>query len=140
MLYVDGAPSAFWLGHAYHGTFFTGPTGYDPKLAQLRIGTYVLMKMIDDLCGDEAVEHIDYGFGEAEYKQHFGSESWLEEDVLLFAPTVRGVRVNLARAGLPTTTGAARQAAERTRFLREVKRRWRTRLSSGGGGKAAETG
>lgn len=139
LLYVDGAPAAFWLGHAYRRTFFTGPTGYDPKLAHLRLGTYVLMKMIEDLCGDNDVDYVDYGFGEAEYKRHFGDESWLEEDVLVFAPTVRGVRVNLARAGLLTMADAFRRVSERTPFLRGVKRGWRIRLSSRGES-AAETG
>jgi CelD/BcsL family acetyltransferase involved in cellulose biosynthesis len=133
ILSVDGAPVAFWHGLAYRGTFFTGPTGYDPNLAHLRLGTYVLMKMIEDLCVDGAVQAVDYGPGEAEYKRHFGSESWLEEDVLVFAPTLRGVRVNLARAAILSAANVAARAAERAPVLQGIKRRWRTRLSSDDG-------
>lgn len=130
LLSIDGAPVAFWHGLAYRGTFFTGPTGYDPALAQLRPGTYVLMKMIEDLCADDEVQAVDYGEGDAEYKRHFGSDSWLEEDVLVFAPTLRGVRVNLARAAILGAARAAERASSRVPQLRGAKRRWRARLAS----------
>jgi CelD/BcsL family acetyltransferase involved in cellulose biosynthesis len=131
VLYVDGAPQAFWIGLAYNGVLFTGPTGYNPELASLRLGTYVLMRMIDDVCKDDDVRVVDFGIGDAEYKRHFGSESWLEEDGLLFAPTLRGVRVNLTRAALIQAATAARNVAESAPALRNVKRRWRARLSGG---------
>ena len=134
LLSVDGEPRAFWLGLAYRGVFFTGPTGYDPSLASLRLGTYVLMRMVDDLCRDETVQEIDFGIGDAEYKRHFGTESWLEEDALVFAPSFRSVRVNLTRTAVLRAAGAARSVAERAPALRGVKRRWRSRLSARGTG------
>jgi CelD/BcsL family acetyltransferase involved in cellulose biosynthesis len=130
VLSIEGDPVAFWLGLAYRGTFFTGPTGYDPRLAQWRLGTYVLMKMLEDLSADEAVDRVDYGIGGAEYKRHFGSESWLEEDALVFAPSVRGVRVNLTRTAILDAVLLARAMVARTPLLRRLKRRWRTRLSA----------
>jgi hypothetical protein len=133
VLSIDGDPAAFWLGLAYRGTFFTGPTGYDPGLARWRLGTYVLMTMLEDLCADDAVDHVDYGIGGAEYKRHFANESQLEEDDLVFAPSLRGVRINLTRTAILGTIGAARAAADRTPVLRVLKRRWRSRLASGTG-------
>lgn len=130
VLSVDRDPVAFWLGLAFRGTFFTGPTGYDPSLAHWRVGTYVLMKMLEDLCADEAVDRVDYGIGGAEYKRHFGSESSLEEDALVFAPSFRGVRVNLTRTAILDAVRVVRSAVARTSLLRRLKRRWRTRLSS----------
>jgi CelD/BcsL family acetyltransferase involved in cellulose biosynthesis len=129
VLSVDGEPRAFWLGFAYRGTFFTGPTGYDPSLAHLRLGTYVLMRMLEDLCADDSVEQVDYGIGDAEYKRHFGSESWQEEDALLFAPSVRGVRVNMTRTAILGVAEATRRVAGRERVA-HLKKRWRARLSS----------
>lgn len=126
VLSVDGEPCAFWLGLVYGGVFFTGPTGYDPALGHLRLGTYVLMKMLEYLCGDDDVDEVDYGIGDAEYKRHFGTESWLEEDVLVFAPSFRGVRVNLTRTVILSTAAAA----QRGPGLQGVKRRWRARLAA----------
>jgi hypothetical protein len=131
ILSIDGAPRAFWVGQAYAGTFYTGPTGYDPALASSRPGTYVLMRMLEDLCADPEVDEVDWGTGDSEYKRHFATHGWLEEDVLLFAPTFRGARVNLTRSALLGGTGAARQVAERVPALRDVKRKWRARLAAG---------
>ena len=125
VLSIDGEPKAFWIGHAYGRVFYTGPTGYDPELAGLRLGTYVLMKMLEDLCADDTVDEVDYGIGDAEYKRHFGTESWLEEDLLVFAPTFRGVRLNLTRTTLLRVSDAARRTGERVPALRDLKRRWR---------------
>ena len=129
VLSLDGEPRAFWVGNAYRRTFFTGPTGYDPALASARPGTYVLMRMLEDLCADPDVDEVDWGSGDSEYKQHFATHGFLEEDVLLFAPTVRGVRINLTRTALLSATGAARAVAEHVPALRDVKRHWRTRLA-----------
>jgi hypothetical protein len=59
VLYLDGRPGAFWHGEAYRGVFRIGVPGYDPALAQLRVGTFVLMKLIEDLCADETVNTLD---------------------------------------------------------------------------------
>jgi CelD/BcsL family acetyltransferase involved in cellulose biosynthesis len=130
VLSIDGDPAAFWLGLAYRGTFFTGPTGYDPRLARWRLGTYLLMKMLEDLCTDDAVDHVDYGIGGAEYKRHFANQCWLEEDDLVFAPSFRGVRINLTRTAILSMIDGARATADRTPVLRVLKRRWRTRLAT----------
>jgi hypothetical protein len=91
------------------------------------------MRMLDDLCRDPDVREVDWGTGDSEYKRHFATHGWLEEDVLLFAPTFRGVRLNLTRSALLSATGAARAAAERFPGLGDVKRRWRDRLASAPG-------
>lgn len=130
VLSIDGTPAAFWHGIAWRKVFSIGVPGFDPAYAQQRIGTYVLMKAIEDLCADEAVETLDFGFGDAEYKRRFGTERWEEEDVLVYARTFRGLRVNLTRTVVLKTAGAARRIAARTSALQELKRRWRSRLSS----------
>lgn len=130
VLSIDREPRAFWLGNAYDRVFFTGPTGYDPALADLRLGTSVLMRMLEDLCGDPDVDEVDWGLGDGEYKRHFATHGWLEEDLLVFAPTFRGVRINLTRTTLLGATGAARRVAERVPALQGVKRRWRGRLAA----------
>jgi CelD/BcsL family acetyltransferase involved in cellulose biosynthesis len=130
VLSIDDKPAAFWHGIAWRNVFSIGVPGYDPAYAHLRIGTYVLMKAIEDLCGDEAVDTLDFGFGDAEYKRRFGTHRWEEEDVLVYAPTFRGLRVNLTRTVVLKSAALARRAGERTPALQNLKRRWRSRLAS----------
>ena len=132
MLYLDGAPVAFWHGEAYRGVFRIGIPGYDPALASLRVGTYVFVRMIEDLCADDGVDTIDYGFGDAEYKRRFGTRTWLEEDVLVFAPTLRAMRINLVRSSLLAGVDGASRVLARTDAVERLKRAWRRRLSRPG--------
>ena len=43
-----------------------GTPGIDPKYARYRIGTYLLLRMIDDLCRDPSVQFVDFGVGDAD--------------------------------------------------------------------------
>lgn len=133
VLTAGDEPRAFWIGNVYGGVFYSGPTGYDPALSHLRPGAYLALRMLDDLCRDPNVDEVDWGPGDGGYKRFFSTHGWLEEDVLLFAPTLRGVRLNLTRSALLATAAATRALAERVPALGGVKRRWRDRLAGRGG-------
>lgn len=128
VLYLDGVPCAFWHGTLYGRIFYTGPTGYDPQYRDLRLGTYVLAKMIEQLCGK--ADWMDFGLGDAEYKRHFGDESWNEEDVFVFARRLRPVALNLTRTGVLGVSRLGQAAAARSGRLEQVRRRWRDRLAT----------
>jgi len=131
VLSAHGRPIAFWSGAGFSGTFFVGTPGYDPAFAEYSIGTYLLMRVIEDLIADETIQILDYGLGESEYKRRFGNESWEEEDVLVFAPTFRGIRVNALRTAAAGSVALGRAAASRTGLVPRLKRRWRRRLAAG---------
>jgi CelD/BcsL family acetyltransferase involved in cellulose biosynthesis len=131
VLYLDGEPIAFWQGQAYNGVFSTGVPGFDPAYADHRVGNYVLFKLIADLCADESIETLDYGFGDAEYKRRFGNRSWEEQDVHVFAPTAKGYRANAIRSSLLAAVAGGTRALGRGDRLDRLKRSWRDRLSRG---------
>jgi CelD/BcsL family acetyltransferase involved in cellulose biosynthesis len=131
VLSIDGLPAAFWYGHRYRGVFATGVPGYDPAYAHLHTGTFVLMRLIDDLSGDGETEILDFGSGDAEYKRRFGDESRREEDVLVWAATAKGIRTNLTRTGVLGLIAGAKRAARSRRLGGALKNRWRARLRSG---------
>ena len=127
VLYLDGVPNAFWHGMTYGRTFYTGPTGYDPASRDLRLGTYVLSKMVERVCGE--ADWMDFGVGDAEYKRHFADEHLVEEDVLVFAPRAKPVALNLARSGVLGASHAGRAVLARSGKLDQARRRWRSRRS-----------
>ncbi len=129
VLSLDGTPCAFWHGEAYRGVFRIGVPGFDPSVGHLRVGNFVLMRLIQDLCADANVHTLDYGFGNAEYKRRFGSRSWQEEDVLVYATTAKGIRVNAARTSVLFSAALVRRALERGNVFDRLKRGWRRRLS-----------
>jgi CelD/BcsL family acetyltransferase involved in cellulose biosynthesis len=129
ILYLNDAPAAFWHGNAYKGVFGIGATGFDPAFADARPGTYLLMRAVEDLAADGSVHTLDFGFGDAEYKRHFGDECRPEEDVVLVERRARPLALNLARTGLQGTTKVARGAVERVGGLGRLRRRRRERLA-----------
>jgi CelD/BcsL family acetyltransferase involved in cellulose biosynthesis len=126
MLYLRDTPVAFWHGNAYRGIFGIGATGFDPAFADDRPGTYLLMRAVEDLSADESVHTLDFGFGDAEYKRHFGDDAVLEEDVVVYAGRPRAVGVNALQTAFGGVTAAGRAVASRTGSLKALRRRRRT--------------
>jgi CelD/BcsL family acetyltransferase involved in cellulose biosynthesis len=133
VLYDDGKPIAFWPGVGYRGRFLTGTPGYDPAYAKLRPGTFLLMRLIEDLCREGEARILDLGTGDAEYKRHYCDRRTEQEDVLVYARTVRAVRINLVRTAVLRVTDVVSRAARRLRLYDWLKRSWRRRLQSAGG-------
>ncbi|HEY1276815.1 MAG TPA: GNAT family N-acetyltransferase [Thermoleophilaceae bacterium] len=125
VLRVAGTPVAFWHGLVSGGTFYIGSPGYDPDYGNLRVGQYLQMRMMEDLCADPAVQRLDYGFGDAQYKRSFGDRTWSEADVMIFAPRTRALAVNAARTGIAAATRAAKRVLgdERVGALKRRARR-----------------
>jgi CelD/BcsL family acetyltransferase involved in cellulose biosynthesis len=128
VLYLDGRPAAFQYGELYAGRFRLGRPGYDPGLAHLRIGQYVLLRLLDDLCRDDDARILDYGPGDAEYKRRFGSHSRREGSVVIYAPTFRAARINVLRTVLSGSVSLAKRAIGRGELFNRIKKGWRRRL------------
>jgi CelD/BcsL family acetyltransferase involved in cellulose biosynthesis len=128
VLTIAGKPVAFWPGYQYDGTFFVAIPGYDPTFRDYRVGNFLLMKVIEESCSNEAVQALDFGFGDAQYKRSFSNEHWNESDLCIFAPTMRGVRLNAIRSAIGAIDRSARWCLSRTELLQRVKTRWRERL------------
>lgn len=131
LLYLDGEPVAYWHGSSYRGVLGPGMTGYDPAYRNLRVGTYVLAQRIEEACADPELGLLDYGFGDAEYKRHLSDRSWLEEDVLVYAATWKGIRANVARTAVLGVAALARRVLRDKARVARLKRWWRDRLRSG---------
>jgi hypothetical protein len=128
MVYLDGAPIAFCGGEGFEERFRYGIPAYDPEYSGYRIGNYVLMKLVEDLCDDPELTLLDFGFGDAEYKRRFGDRSWHEEDVLIYARRPRPIMINLVRTALLGVNAAALALGKRTGVLSRIKNWWRSRL------------
>ncbi len=132
VLHLEGTPAAFWHGFGYRGIFQTSVPGYDPRHARLNVGTVALTKLVERLCEDESIAALDFGLGDAEYKRRFGDESWSERDAMLFAPSLKGLRVNAVRSTLLAGTRAGGNVLGRVGSADRIKRGWRRRMSGSG--------
>ncbi len=128
VLHLDGDPAAFWIGNVYGGIFYSDYAAYVPKYKKHSPGTYVFVEMIEQLW-KEGVRCVDFGLGDAFYKQRFGNETWEEASVYVFPPTFKGITLSVLRSLSSALEIAAEKALKQTRLLPKVKRLWRNRLA-----------
>jgi CelD/BcsL family acetyltransferase involved in cellulose biosynthesis len=128
LLYRGGEPIAFWLCSIYRGRALIRTTGFDDRFAAQRVGVYLLMRVIEDLIADPELHSLDFGPGDAAYKQQFSSESLAERELVVFARTWRGLRGNAVRAPVLGAALAARRALDAARLTDRVRTGWRGRL------------
>jgi hypothetical protein len=127
LLYADEKPCAFWIGTLYGKVFHLDFTGYDSAFKRYEPGTILFMKMIEDLTHYK-VEQIDFGFGDAFYKQRFGDQHWIESSTYIYAPTIKGVFLNAMRTITLIPYRYLLRLAEKTNILQRIKRLWRDKL------------
>jgi Acetyltransferase (GNAT) domain len=129
VLTLDGAPVAYELGHGFSITFFGAATGFVPELRDLRVGTYVQMRMVEDLCAVDGIDTIDFGYGDAEYKSSFAHDRTEDADITLLGPRGRALAAGAMLALAGAADGAARRALGQGRAMAWLRRRRRARAA-----------
>jgi CelD/BcsL family acetyltransferase involved in cellulose biosynthesis len=127
MLYVDEQPVAFWWGITHAGVLSIGSPGYLPEFSKDRVGYYVLRRMLEDAADDPATRVIDFGTGDADYKERFGDLRSEVSDVLLFARRPRAVAVRAFLALQERGVALGRAGVARAGWTEDLRRWWRHR-------------
>ena len=130
ILYIDDRPCAFWIGNVYNSVFLSDFLGHDPAYAKYSPGNYLLTHVIKELCAD-GIAAVDFGVGEALYKQRFGRTTWQENEIFLYALTLKGMQAKALHmgAGYVSIVGKRLLGADLTARL---KRLWRNHLTRSG--------
>lgn len=122
LLSIDDEPVAFWYGRRDRSVYLLDKTGYDPRFAEFRVGNYLLLKVIERLCGSSDVKVIDFGLGDAMYKQAFSNASTMECHVRIFSPSGKGMLLNMARSATLLGNDVVTRALKTSRAYEYVKR------------------
>lgn len=128
VLAIDGNPRAFWLGTLSNRVFVSDYNAYDPKFRDYSVGTFLLAAVAEDFCR-EGVKAIDFGFGEAEYKERFANRTKIEGSVCIFAPKSKGLLLNAISTSSSALDTLTRKVLDRTKLLPRMKKIWRSRLA-----------
>jgi CelD/BcsL family acetyltransferase involved in cellulose biosynthesis len=115
------------MGTLYKNIFYLNNTSYDATYKRYEPGTILFIRMIEDIIKSGATE-IDFGFGDAFYKQRFGNHQWQESSVYIYAPTIKGIGLNLIRSITIKPYRYAMRLAEETNILQKIKTFWRNKL------------
>jgi glycosyltransferase involved in cell wall biosynthesis len=129
VLYIDEEPCAFWITSLYGRTVYLAFTGYDPKYRKYEPGTILFVRMIQNLINNN-VDIMNFGAGEAFYKERFSDESWEEATMFIFAPTFKGLLVNSIQSFTFLCNRLAADSLKRLGVLQKLKTRWRNQALS----------
>jgi CelD/BcsL family acetyltransferase involved in cellulose biosynthesis len=118
------------MGNLYATIYYSGDVGYDPLYKRYELGKQLLMKVLEDLCR-QSVKEVDFGLGDADWKQRFGDQQWQEASTSIFAPTMKGLGINGLRTLSTFVDQAVKRILEKTQILARMKRLWRNRAIKG---------
>jgi hypothetical protein len=126
LLTIDDKPCAFWIGTVYDGVFYSDYNGYDPGYRDYSLGTFLLMSMVQDFC-QQGVRAVDFGFGQAEYKDRFSNERGIMAPIYIFSRAPRGLFLNGTRTIANAIDRTLRAMLNRANLLPKIKKVWRAR-------------
>ncbi len=122
LLYSGQQPVAFVVGTQHNGHFDYAEIGYDRAFAKDSPGQVLLLKVLDDLIAHNTPRCVDFGGGDAEYKQVFSNDVERSGNVWLVPSTLRAqLTVKYLQAGTALNR-TARRALEITRLKTAVRR------------------
>lgn len=129
LLYIRDKPSAFWYCSIYREALHLCSTGYVSTLRHYELGTVLLMKVFQDHCGSSTTV-VDFGLGDAAYKQRFGTNNFNENSFLILAPSFKGRSLRLIVSISTHSNAIMKRLLDRFRVTQAVKTFWRRRISS----------
>lgn len=130
ILYIDGKPAAFICGIIYKRSFFTEHIGFDIQYERLSIGSYLLLKAIEDIAANRSADIIDYSYGSDSYKKRFSSLSLCSEDIRikLFIPKISNILFMTNIAFFNAITDMMRKMLKKTGMYTKIRKNVRNLL------------
>jgi CelD/BcsL family acetyltransferase involved in cellulose biosynthesis len=129
ILYLEGKPAAFWMGTLYDRCLQGDHTGYDPVWSEFSPGIFLFLSILEDL-REEDIRTIDFGYGNTQLRQCFGDLRRVESRVQIYAPTARGIKLNLLRTVTCRATDCVKTLVRWTHRLELASRSLRNQFAS----------
>jgi Acetyltransferase (GNAT) domain len=129
ILYVAAKPCAFWIGTLFQRTFYSDYMGYDPEYSKYAPGNILTMQVVERLCDSGEVDRIDFGLGDAEWKQKLADSEWHEASSYLFGCTGKGWWLNALRTPTMLADQTLRRVLQKSTGWSRIKTKWRRQLT-----------
>jgi len=127
VLYVSERPCAFWIGDINRSTFGSDYLAYDAEFGKYSPGMFLILKVIEGFCDGnrDGVTEVDFATGYAQYKAVLANREWSEVSVYIFAPSFKGISLNIVRSFIGAIDRALKRALVHTKLLQRIKKSWR---------------
>jgi hypothetical protein len=128
ILYLEEKPAAFWRGTVYDRCLRGDHAGYDPVWSRFSPGIFLFLNILESLREDD-IKSVDLGYGDTQFKRCLGDLRCIESRPHIYAPTLRGILLNLLNTATPCATDFARFLLQRTRCLEWARRASQNQLA-----------
>lgn len=128
VLLAGDKPCAFQLGLCYERIYYLVNMGYDPVFRPYQPGTVLFLRFLESLCDDPSTDVVDFYFGDAWYKKHYGTDHWPEACVHLFASRMHLIFLNVLRNSTTYVDAGLKRIVNKIGAEDWIKRRWRNVL------------
>ncbi len=128
ILHLEEKPAAYWMGTIYDQCLQADYVGYDPVWSKFSPGIFLFLNILEDL-RDEDIKTVDFGWRDIQIKQCFGALRRVEARVCIYAPTLRGIKLNLLTTAIHCATRGAILLLRRTHCLAWARRVLRDQLA-----------
>jgi hypothetical protein len=128
ILYLEERPAAFWRCTVYSGCLQGDHAGYDPVWGELSPGIFLFLNILEGFREDD-IKSIDFGYGNTQFKRCLGDLRCVESRLRIYAPTLRGILLNVLNTATPCATDWAKFLLQRIRCLEWARRASRNRLA-----------
>jgi hypothetical protein len=129
VLYLDGKPCAFETGYVSGTSVVIAAKGFDPEHGRRHVGKVLQLHILESISADPVLQTVDFGFGDADYKQRLANRDWIDVDLVFYGRTPRGLFALAGRTAILAADRVARRAADQFAGegrLAQLKRRWRS--------------
>lgn len=118
-------PIAFALGLQSDAVFRYEVVGFDPEWSGYSPGNVLLLGIVEDLIAFERPHVLDFGHGEAEYKQQFGNQVHAEANVYLVRRKPTATLAYLAATACASANRSGKRMLGGLDVVRSARRRLR---------------
>jgi len=127
VLDTPNGPVAFLRGIQTGDSYVHDEIGFDSDFAKISPGTILLYHALEDLTAHDCPRRLDFGLGDAEYKQHFGNHQTMSGPVVAVARRMRPRATLLVEQLRRSADGRARALLRRTGLYERMRRLYRGR-------------
>ena len=129
ILYVKEKPTAFWMGTVFDHCLQADHVGFDPFWGDFSPGLFLFLHVLEDL-RNEDIKTVDFGWGDIQFRQRFGTLQRVGACVHIYAPSRRGLGLNLLNTSVNYATQGTKFLVRQTSQERawRIFRDWLARL------------
>jgi hypothetical protein len=127
ILFVKNEPVAYIMGAKYSNVLFLFATAFNSKFGNYSPGEYLRHELIGNFI-EQGIDIIDYGYGDAIYKQRCGTENIREASIRIYGNGVRAFYSKIIDRFLTQFSNSLIYTLKNFVLFNKIKNLWRNKL------------